>query len=63
MLNENLRKIRLEQELSKLKLSRLSNVSRNTIREIENGNFENTSLATVNKLANALHVRLTDLVK
>ena len=63
MLNENLRKIRLEQELSKLKLSRLSSVSRNTIREIENGNFKNTSLARATKLANALHVSLVDLVK
>lgn len=62
MLKENLTKYRTQQGLSKLQLSLLSGVSRNTIAYIEKGQ-DNVSIRILEKLAKSLNVTTQDLIK
>ena len=62
MLKDNLNKYRTEQNLSKLKLSKMSGVSRETIKQIEKGKTD-VMVSTVEKLGKALNVTLLDLIK
>lgn len=57
----NLRKIRLERNLSVMKLSELSTVPRRTIQDLECGNDGRVS--TMIKLADALGVTLDELCR
>lgn len=63
MLNESLKRERMKKGLSKRQLAKISTVSRNTISLIENQNHKNIKMSTIEKLANALDVPVSDLVK
>ena len=62
MLKDNLTKYRTKQNLSKLRLSKLSGISRETIKQIEKGK-ENVRINTLEKLAKTLKVTVKDLIK
>lgn len=63
MLDENLKILREQKGYSKMKLAKLSGTSRRTIEIIENKDWKNTKLSTIEKLANALNVSTEDLIK
>ena len=63
MLNESLKRERMKKGLSKRQLAKISTVSRNTISLIENQSHKNIKMSTIEKLANALDVPVSDLVK
>lgn len=46
-----------------MKLANLSGISRRTIEIIENKDWKNTKLSTIEKLATALDVTVEDLIK
>ncbi len=58
----NLKEIREKRGLSQAELSRLSGVNASTIGMLEAGAREYPRLDTAQKLANALHCRLDDLL-
>lgn len=62
MIKDNLKKYREKNYYSKRYLSKISNVSRNTITAIEFGKTD-PKLKTIKKLAKALKVRNEDLIK
>lgn len=62
MLKDNLTKYRTEQGLSKLRLSKMSGVSRETIKQIEKGKTD-VMISTLEKLGKALNVTILDLIK
>ena len=63
MLQENLTKYRTQQGLSKLKLSKISGVSRETIKQIELDGKQEVLMTTLDKLAKALNITVNDLIK
>lgn len=63
MLDKNLKKLREQKGYSKMKLAKLSGTSRRTIEIIENKDWKNTKLSTIEKLAIALNVSTEDLIK
>ena len=58
---QRLRKIRKQNELSQEKLAALAGLARNFISMVETGE-RNVTIATVEKLANALECRMADLM-
>ena len=58
---EKLKKLRKSQDLSQLQLAEKSKLDITTINELENGNRQ-PMLKTVNKIANALSVKPSDLL-
>ena len=56
-----LKKLRLSKKWSQMELSRRSGVSQSFINDLEAGTKQPT-LTTLNKLANALEVQVTDLL-
>lgn len=63
MLQTNLTKYRTQKGLSKLQLSKISGVSRETIKQIELHGKEEVLLTTLEKLAKPLGVTVVDLIK
>lgn len=63
MLQTNLTKYRTQKGLSKLQLSKISGVSRETIKQIELYGKEEVLLTTLEKLAKPLGVTVVDLIK
>lgn len=59
----NIRKLRNEQGISQDKLSKLAEVSFNTVTKIEAGDTPNPTVETVRKIAEALGVTIDDLIK
>ena len=62
-IGENIRKHRLQKEVSQDRLSKLADVAFHTIVKIESGETPNPTIETVKKIANALNVSLDDLMK
>jgi transcriptional regulator with XRE-family HTH domain len=63
VLASNIRKYRKRLSISQDKLSKLSNVTYNTIIKIESGRNKNPTMKTLTKIADALRVSLDELVK
>lgn len=63
MLQTNLTKYRTQKGLSKLQLSKISGVSRETIKQIELYGKKEVLLTTLEKLAKPLGVTVVDLIK
>ncbi len=61
-LGENLRKLRLRKEMSQVHLATALGVDRAYISNIENGRM-NPTLSTLEKIANALGVSSSELLK
>lgn len=62
ILGENIKRIREGKNLTGYKLSQISGVSKATLSQIENGDRQNLSSATLAKLAEALEVTAQDLL-
>lgn len=62
-ISKNIRKLRKQRGLSQDKLSKLANISHNTIIKIESGAIQSPTMDTASKIAKALGVSLDDLIK
>ncbi|HQG58752.1 MAG TPA: helix-turn-helix transcriptional regulator [bacterium] len=60
---KNIKKLRKQLGLSQDKLSKLANISHNTIIKIESGAIQSPTMDTAHKIAKALGVSLDDLMK
>ena len=60
---QNIRKYRNKTGISQDKLSKLAEVSFNTITKIEAGNTPNPTIETVKKIADALGVKIDNLME
>lgn len=60
-MNNTLKQIREEKGISQEELSKKSGVSRTTISELENGKTERITNITLEKLANALGKKVSDV--
>ena len=60
---KNIKKLRKQRGLSQDKLSKLANISHNTIIKIESGAIQSPTMDTAHKIAKALGVSLDDLMK
>lgn len=62
-LGKTVRKLRIKAGLSQGKLARLSDVSNNTIVNIEAGKQDNPTIETLKKVASALDASVDDLIQ
>ncbi len=60
---KNIKKLRQKKGISQDRLSKLADLSLNTIVNIEAGNNPNPTLITLQKIAKALDVQVDDLLK
>lgn len=60
---KNLKRLRKEKEYSLEKVSKLADLSLNTVAKIESGANTNPTIDTLIKIANALEVDLNDLIQ
>jgi transcriptional regulator with XRE-family HTH domain len=60
---KNIKKLRKQRGLSQDKLSKLADISHNTIIKIESGAIQSPTMDTAQKIAKALGVSLDDLMK
>ena len=60
---KNIKKLRKQLGLSQDKLSKLADISHNTIIKIESGAIQSPTMDTAQKIAKALGVSLDDLMK
>ncbi len=59
---KNIKKLRKQRGLSQDKLSKLADISHNTIIKIESGAIQSPTIDTAQKIAKALGVSLDDLI-
>ncbi len=62
-IGKNIKRLRTEKNLSQDRLSKLADLSLNTIVTVESGANENPTIDTLTKIAHALGVRVDDLIK
>ena len=62
-IGKNIKKFRQEKELSQDKLSKLADLSLNTVVKIELDESPNPTIETIQKIARALEVSVDDLLK
>jgi len=60
---KNIKRLRKQRGLSQDKLSKLADISHNTIIKIESGAIQSPTMDTAQKIAKALGVSLDDLMK
>ena len=63
LIGKNIRKLRQEKGISQDRLSKLADLSLNTIVNIESGGNLNPTIETLTKIANALEVKVDDLIR
>lgn len=59
----NIKRLRKEKGFSQDRLSKEANVTYHTIAKLESGENDNPTVKTIQKIADALDVRLDDLLK
>jgi len=62
-IGKNLKKLRKQKGLSQDRLSKLADVSYNTVIKLESGGITNPTIETLQKIAKALKVSVDDLLK
>jgi len=62
-IGKNIKKLRQSKRLSQDKLSKLADISHNTIIKIESGAIKSPTIDTVQKIAKALSVSIDELTK
>jgi len=62
-IGKNIKRLRQEKELSQDKLSKLADLSLNTVVKIELDESPNPTIETIQKIAKALGVSVDDLLK
>jgi len=60
---KNIKRLRKQRGLSQDKLSKLADISHNTIIKIESGAIQSPTIDTAHKIAKALGVSLDDLIR
>ena len=63
MLGGNIRRIRMEKEISILELEKMAGVSRATIDILEHSRLKDVRLSTLQKIATALDVDIAELLQ
>lgn len=63
IIGKNIKKLRKQRDLSQDRLSKLADISHNTIIKIESGAIQSPTMNTAQKIAKALGVSLDDLMK
>jgi transcriptional regulator with XRE-family HTH domain len=63
MIGVILRNIRAKKGISQDRLSKLADLSLNTIVKIESGKNANPTINTLNKIAKSLNVKIDDLIR
>ncbi len=61
-LGENLKKLRVKKDISQIELARMLSVDRSFVSNVENGK-NNPTLSTLRKIASALGVSTSELLK
>ena len=59
----NIKKLRKQKGYSLEKISKLANLSLNTVVKVESGINKNPTIETLTKIASALEVKIDDLIK
>lgn len=62
-ISKNIRKLREQKGISQDRLSKLANISLNTIAKLELDDSQNPTIETLQKIAKALDVKVEDLIK
>lgn len=62
-IGKNIKRLRQEKGLSQDRLSKLANLSLNTVVTVENGSNENPTIDTLSKIATALQVGVDNLIQ
>lgn len=63
IIGKNIKKLRQSKELSQDRLSKLADVSYNSIIKLETGGITNPTIETLQKIAKALNVSVNELIK
>ncbi len=63
MIGKNMKRLRAEQGISQDRLSKLADLSLNTVVTVESGANVNPTIDTLTKIASALGVGVDDLIK
>jgi transcriptional regulator with XRE-family HTH domain len=63
IIGKNMKRLRAEQGISQDRLSKLADLSLNTVVTVESSANENPTIDTLTKIANALGVGVDDLIK
>lgn len=62
-IGQNIKKLRKEKDISQDKLSKLADISLNTVVKLELDQSPNPTLDTLKKIAKALDITIDDLIK
>ena len=62
-ISKNIKKLRKQKDLAQDRLSKLADISYNTVIKLESGGITNPSIDTLQKLAKALNVNIEGLIK
>ncbi|MDD4893877.1 MAG: helix-turn-helix transcriptional regulator [Candidatus Omnitrophica bacterium] len=63
MISKNIRIIRVKRGISQDRLSKLADLSLNTVVKVESGKNPNPTIGTLLKIARSLDVKIDDLIK
>ena len=63
ILSKNIKSMRKKKGISQDRLCKLADVTHTTLAKIESGVNENPTIKTIQKIANALGVKIDDLLK
>jgi len=63
MISRNIRLIRVKKGISQDRLSKLADLSLNTVVKVESGRNPNPTIGTLLKIAKSLDVKVDDLIK
>ena len=63
MISRNIRIIRVKRGISQDRLSKLADLSLNTVVKVESGKNPNPTIGTLLKIARSLDVKVDDLIK
>ena len=63
IIGKNIKKLREQKGISQDRLSKLADISSNTVARLELDESPNPTIETLQKIAKALYVRVDDLIK
>ena len=63
MIRNNIRNLRLKRGISQDRLSKLADLSLNTVVKVESGRNPNPTIGTLLKIAKSLDVKVDDLIR
>jgi len=63
MIGKNIRGLRLKRDISQDRLSKLADLSLNTVVKVESGRNLNPTIKTLSRIAKSLNVKIDDLIR